>query len=221
MGKKSDQRGLLEVDLLYLTLVGRDSYRRWDLYGWPRLPAVYGRRAHFDRQSTQTTGAVPFPQGNFQFNLAAGTCTCPAGQMKRSVRQRGSYVTGHRRARATGARFTLTRRTVRPVRAAPAVWPRDRGTGGKSVCTRKKLSCRPHARSSRVGFRTLTAPPPSRGAMPGPAGATGSAASPVFRASQDRRPDLSPHYRRQLNPDPRRHLNQHNRPPRAPGFPRI
>ncbi len=169
VGKKSDQCGLLEADHLYLDLVGRDSYRRWDLYGWPRLPAVYGRRAHFDRQSTQTTGAVPFPQGNFQFDLAAGTCTCPAGQMKRSVRQRGSYVTGHRRARATGARFTLTRRTVRPVRAAPAVWPRDRGTGGKSVCTRKKpfLQAARTLQQSGLSHPKCTSAKPRSNAWPG------------------------------------------------------
>ncbi len=137
-----------------------------------------------------------FPKEDFQIDLAAGTCTCPAGQMTRSVRRRGSYVTATAERVRPGARFTLTRRSVRPVRSAPAVWPRDRGTGGKSVCTRRKPFCRPHARSSRVGFRTLSPPPPSRGAPPGPAGATGSTASPVFRASQDRRPALSPRYRR-------------------------
>ncbi len=67
-----------------------------------------------------------FAKEDFQIDLAAGTCTCPAGQMTRSVRRRGSYVTAAAERVRPGARFTLTRRSVRPVRSAPAVWPRDR-----------------------------------------------------------------------------------------------
>ena len=39
-----------------------------------------------------------FPKEDFQIDLAAGTCTCPAGQVTHTVRQRGFYTP------ATGAR---------------------------------------------------------------------------------------------------------------------
>ena len=39
-----------------------------------------------------------FPKEDFQIDLAARTCTCPAGQVTRTVRRRGSYTT------ATGER---------------------------------------------------------------------------------------------------------------------
>ena len=34
-----------------------------------------------------------FPKEDFQIDLAAGTCTCPAGQVTRTVRRRGFYAT--------------------------------------------------------------------------------------------------------------------------------
>ena len=34
-----------------------------------------------------------FPKEDFQIDLTAGTCTCPAGQVTRTVRQRGYYTT--------------------------------------------------------------------------------------------------------------------------------
>ena len=39
-----------------------------------------------------------FPKEDFQIDLAAGTCTCPAGQVTHTVRRRGYYTT------ATGER---------------------------------------------------------------------------------------------------------------------
>ena len=68
-----------------------------------------------------------FAKEDFQIDLAAGICTSPAGQMTRSVRRRGSYVTATAERVCPVARFTLTRRSVWPVRSTPAVWRRDRG----------------------------------------------------------------------------------------------
>ena len=90
-----------------------------------------------------------FPKEDFQIDLAAGTCTCPAGQVTRTVRRHGFYAT------ATGAQaprrsfhFDAALCTACPLR--PRVWPRHRAAGAKSVCTRRKPCCRPPAPSSRV-----------------------------------------------------------------------
>ena len=129
-----------------------------------------------------------FPKEDFQIDLAAGTCTCPAGQVTSTVRRRGFYTT------ATGARA--------PSQSAPAVSP---------------VAGRPHV-PAECSFRTLSPPPPGRGAPPGPAGATGAAAGPVSRASQDRRPALSHRYGRPPDPDPGRHLTSHRGIPRDLDF---
>ena len=101
--------------------------------------AAYGdgrTRQQFAAAGRTLIGKVPkrparthFAKEDFQIDLAAGTCTCPAGQMTRSVRRRGSYVTATAERVRPGARFTLTRRSVRPVRSAPAVWPPGPGHG--------------------------------------------------------------------------------------------
>ena len=47
-----------------------------------------------------------FPKEDFQIDLAAGTCTCPAGQVTRTVRRRGFYATATAAA-GTPALFPL------------------------------------------------------------------------------------------------------------------
>ena len=91
-----------------------------------------------------------FPKEDFQIDLAAGTCTCPAGQVTRTVRRHGFYTTATGARGRPGALSILTRCSVPPVRSVPAVWPRHPAAGGKSVCTRSQPCCRPPAPSSTV-----------------------------------------------------------------------
>ena len=152
-----------------------------------------------------------FPKKDFQIDLAARTCTCPAGQVTRTVRRRGSYTT------ATGERaprryfhFDAALCTACPLRPRCVAGGTGPRAASQSAPAGSLAAGRPHA-PAQWGFRTLSPPPPGRGAPLGPAGAIGSAAGPVHGASQDRRPALSHRYRRQPDPDPGRHLT----PPRG------
>ena len=62
-----------------------------------------------------------FPKDDFQIDLAAGTCTCRAGQVTRNLRRYGTYTTATGVRGRPSAHFTLMRRCVRPVRCVPAV----------------------------------------------------------------------------------------------------
>ena len=104
-----------------------------------------------------------FPKEDFQIDLTARTCTCPAGQVTRTVLRRGSLPRPPGSVRP-GALSTLTRPSVRPVRSAPAVWPR---APSQSAPAGSLAAGRPHA-PAQCGFRTLSPPPPGRGAPPGP-----------------------------------------------------
>ena len=164
-----------------------------------------------------------FPKEDFQIDLAAGTCTCPAGQVTRTVRRHGFYAT------ATGAQaprrsfhFDAALCTACPLRPRGVAAAPGRGRQvslhPQSAPAVSPVAGRPHL-PAECGFRTLSPPPPGRGAPPGPAGATGAAPGPVPRASQDRRPALSHRHRRQPDPHPGRHLTP---PPRdSPGSGRI
>ena len=74
---------------LQVTAAGADS-----VYGeaTPHQPRADAGRNLIAKIPKRTAWAY-FPNENFQFDLAAGTCTCSAGQVTRSVRRRGPYAT--------------------------------------------------------------------------------------------------------------------------------
>ena len=115
LGKRSDQKGLWEADRLYLDYVGKDTFYgllaslRGQLFSDDDFAEIYcpdnGRDSAppsllatalllqtFADAGRQLVARVPgrpdrkhFPKNDFHLNLAAGSCTCPAGQVTRTI----------------------------------------------------------------------------------------------------------------------------------------
>ena len=196
----------------------RPSGRGFWILATVRAPGRLGRDAQLwvgladaDQGPPQLLAAVAVLPGNAPD--AQGALELVAQSEQHTRCRHGFYAT------ATGARaprpsfhFDPALCTACPLR------PRCVATGAKSVCTRRKPCCRrPHA-PAQCGFRTLTPSSPSRGASPGPAGATGAATDPVPRASQDRLPALSQRHRRRPDLHPGRQLTPHRGIPRGLDF---
>ena len=115
LGKRSDQKGLWEADRLYLDYVGKDTFYvllaslRGQLFSDDDFAEIYcpdnGRDSvppsllatalllqTFADAGRQLVARVPgrpdrkhFPKNDFHLDLAAGSCTCPAGQVTRTI----------------------------------------------------------------------------------------------------------------------------------------
>ena len=115
LGKRSDQKGLWEADRLYLDYVGKDTFYgllaslRGQLFSDDDFAEIYGPDngrdsvppsllatalllQTFADAGRQLVARVPgrpdrkhFPKNDFHLDLAAGSCTCPAGQVTRTI----------------------------------------------------------------------------------------------------------------------------------------
>ena len=115
LGKRSDQKGLWEADRLYLDYVGQDTFYgllaslRGQLFSDDDFAEIYGPDNRGDSvppsllatalllqtfadAGRQLVARVPgrpdrkhFPKNDFHLDLAAGSCTCPAGQVTRTI----------------------------------------------------------------------------------------------------------------------------------------
>ncbi len=115
LGKRSDQKGLWEADRLYLDYVGQDTFYgllaslRGQLFSDDDFAEIYcpdnGRDSvppsllatalllqTFADAGRRLVAKVPgrpnrkhFPKNDFHLDLAAGSCTCPAGQVTHAI----------------------------------------------------------------------------------------------------------------------------------------
>ena len=115
LGKRSDQKCLWEADRLYLDYVGKDTFYgllaslRGQLFSDDDFAEIYrpdnGRDSvppsllatalllqTFADAGRRLVAKVPgrpdrkhFPKHDFHLDLAAGSCTCPAGQVTRTI----------------------------------------------------------------------------------------------------------------------------------------
>ena len=81
-----------------------------------------------------------FPKEDFRINLAEGTCTCPAGEVARSIRPSGTWTDPRGQIhQLKGFRFDGAVCGVCPLR--PRRWPGHRDWGERCNCTHRKTCC--------------------------------------------------------------------------------
>ena len=81
-----------------------------------------------------------FPKEDFRIDLESGSCTCPAGQVTRTIVPQGGAPTKWVEL-IVWRPSDLTRRSVERARCGPSAWRQNRARGGRSGCTRRKLYC--------------------------------------------------------------------------------
>ena len=161
LGERSDQRGTWEADRLRLAHVGKDTFYGLlaSLRGWLSETPISPSSA---APTTAGTACRPnrkhFPKEDFQIDLEAGSCTCPAGQVTRRSRPSGTRAdpTG-RRYQLKGFRFDGAVCGVCPLR--PGASPGHRGWDERYSCTRRKLYCSRPAPCTQRGLCRVPAAP--------------------------------------------------------------
>ena len=114
-----------------------------------------------------------FPKEDFRIDLEAGTCTCPAGEVARSIRPSGTR-TGPRGPNSPAEGLPVRCGGVRSVpRCGPGAWPGRQGRDERCNCTRRRPCCSGPAPCSRARPLASTVGAGGGGAPSGPAGAAG------------------------------------------------
>ena len=91
-----------------------------------------------------------FPKEDFRIDLEAGACTCPAGNVTRTILPAGRRTDSAGRIHQRVAyRFDAAVCGVCPLRS-PSAWPRHRAQDGRSGCTRRRPCCSRPGPCSRV-----------------------------------------------------------------------
>ena len=81
-----------------------------------------------------------FPKEDFRIDLESGSCTCPAGQVTRTIVPAGRRTDQMGRTyRLEAFRFDAAVCGACP--CGPSAWRQNRVRGGRSGCTRRKLYC--------------------------------------------------------------------------------
>ena len=90
-----------------------------------------------------------FPKEDFRIDLEAGTCTCPAGNITRTLLPAGRGRDSAGRVYQRVA-FRFDGRFAGYPRCGPSAWRQNRVRGGRSGCTRRKHCCSRPGPCSRV-----------------------------------------------------------------------
>ena len=90
-----------------------------------------------------------FPKEDFLIDLEAGTCTCPAGNVTRTLLPAGRRTDSVGRIHQRVA-FRFDAAVCGCVHYGPSAWPRHRAQDGRSGCTRRRPCCSRPGPCSRV-----------------------------------------------------------------------